>query len=639
MTDPGELTDIGTTGITNIGLSYSPSTVNEQFGQVTGVGSVTVADGSLRYAYSVNLEISQLYTEWARPEGFEYSINATVLPYLKGYGQLPDLWAAMTIDGQLLSEVQDVVEEVYSVSYDKLKSDFDNLLFEWAGVETVPPGGRGNYGDAKEVGFLEQLYGTSLAGPTVNLAATNYFHNIFDQISGELLVRFMAVSGLTQAMDAESADTDLPFQTFLPSGLLFSSIYFDPVDDTLTFSPGRMAGLLDDMWSGNATGIADLIKYSKIILSLDIEYDPTNPSAFTSDLLSSLSPLNVAASCILDVIIHNRSVRLIAGSDSDDALQGSPQTDVITGGKGDDTLAGGSGNDTYVYARDDGNDVITEQAVGGTQDQLVLDGINPGDVTLVRDGGDVTLVVAAGNGAGAGSIRLVQELDDYFDRGVEQIRFADGIVWTQAILRTMVLQHSSTSGNDVITGFNTDDVITGGKGDDTLAGGSGNDTYVYARGDGNDVITEQAVGGTQDQLVLDGINPGDVTLVRDGGDVTLVVAAGNGAGAGSIRLVQELDDYFDRGVEQIRFADGIVWTQAILRTMVLQHSSTSGNDVITGFNTDDVITGGKGDDTLAGGSGNDTTSTPAATATTSSPSRPSVEPRTSSSSTGSTRAT
>ena len=187
-------------------------------------------------------------------------------------------------------------------------------------------------------------------------------------------------------------------------------------------------------------------------------------------------------------------------------------------------------------------------------------------MTLVRDGGDVTLVVAAGNGAGAGSIRLVQELDDYFDRGVEQIRFADGIVWTQAILRTMVLQHSSTSGNDVITGFNTDDVITGGKGDDTLAGGSGNDTYVYARGDGNDVITEQAVGGTQDQIVLDGINPGDVTLVRDGGDVTLVVAAGNGAGAGSIRLVQELDDYFDRGVEQIRFADGTVWTQATLRT-------------------------------------------------------------------------
>src|SRR6185437_4639240 len=190
------------------------------------------------------------------------------------------------------------------------------------------------------------------------------------------------------------------------------------------------------------------------------------------------------------------------------------------------------------------------------------------------------------------------------------IRFDDGTVWTQDTMRLMLLAQASTSGNDTIDGFNTNDVITGGRGDDTLSGGAGDDTYIYNRGDGNDTIIEGPAGNFSDNdtLILHGIAPGEVSLVRNDIDLTLVFAESSpGAGdGGSIHLTNELDDFFAQGVDQIVFDDGTTWTQADLRVMLLAQESTDGNDTITGFNTNDIITGGKGDDTLIGGAGDDT---------------------------------
>jgi Ca2+-binding RTX toxin-like protein len=303
-----------------------------------------------------------------------------------------------------------------------------------------------------------------------------------------------------------------------------------------------------------------------------------------------------------------------ASTSGNDTITGYNTNDVITGGLGDDTLIGGAGDDTYIYNRGDGNDTIIEGTAGNfsTFDTLVLHGINSADVSLVRNGNDCTLVFAESSpGAGdGGSVLLKDELDNWFSQGVEQIKFDDGTVWTQADLRVKVLAQESTSGNDTITGFNTNDIITGGRGDDTLIGGAGDDTYIYNRGDGNDTIIEGWAGNfsTFDTLILHGINTADVSLVRNGNDCTLVFAesaAGAGDG-GSVLLKAELDDFFSQGVEQIKFDDGTIWTQNDLRVMLLAQASTSGNDTITGYNTNDVITGGRGDDTLIGGAGDDT---------------------------------
>ena len=267
------------------------------------------------------------------------------------------------------------------------------------------------------------------------------------------------------------------------------------------------------------------------------------------------------------------------------------------------------GTDSYFYIRGDGADTITETAWGDT-DKLVFVGVTAEQVSLQRSGDDVTLVIAesaAGAGDG-GSIRLVAHFDTAYERGVEQIVFADGVVWTAATMRALVLAQASTAGNDTIVGFATGETLTGGRGNDSLSGGAGNDTYVYNRGDGADTITETSWGGTADRLVLSGVTADQVGLQRSGDDVTLVIAesaAGAGDG-GSIRLVAHFDTAYERGVEQIVFADGVVWTAATMRALVLAQASTAGNDTIVGFATGETLTGGRGNDSLSGGAGNDT---------------------------------
>ena len=57
---------------------------------------------------------------------------------------------------------------------------------------------------------------------------------------------------------------------------------------------------------------------------------------------------------------------------------------------------------------------------------------------------------------------------------------------------TRDLTITGNSKANVILGSYEDDTIYGGKGNDTLQGGSGKDVFVYASGDGNDLIVDYA---------------------------------------------------------------------------------------------------------------------------------------------------
>ncbi|WP_161808066.1 calcium-binding protein, partial [Mesorhizobium sp. 1M-11] len=298
-----------------------------------------------------------------------------------------------------------------------------------------------------------------------------------------------------------------------------------------------------------------------------------------------------------------------ASTAGNDTITGFNSNDVITGGKGNDTLNGAGGNDTYVYVRGDGNDTIVEDLDNGYDDCLVFSDINPADVSLVRNGNDVTIVIAESSpGAGdGGSVLLKDLLDERVSRGVEKVVFADGTAWTKVQIITKLISHAGTPGDDNITGMGANEVISGGKGNDTLNGAGGDDIYVYARGDGHDTIVEYLNNGYDDRLVFTDINPADVSLVRNGNDVTIVIAeSAPGAGdGGSVLLRDTLNDRYGQGVDKVVFADGTTWIGADLRVKLLAQASTAGNDTITGFNVADTITGGAGNDTIDGAEGDD----------------------------------
>jgi Ca2+-binding RTX toxin-like protein len=306
-----------------------------------------------------------------------------------------------------------------------------------------------------------------------------------------------------------------------------------------------------------------------------------------------------------DGTIWNRSQiqagsSLLQGTSGADTITGTDGDDNIAGKGGDDTLLGGYGNDTYVYAAGDGNDLIRDIGYNFNNDVLKLTNLNAADVTFARsiaDTNDLLINITA-----TGEVITV---DDHFlgtATGLEQIQFADGTIWNRSQIQA-VAWLQGTPGADTITGTDGDDTILGKGGADTLLGGYGNDTYVYASGDGNDLIRDIGFNFNNDVLKLTNLNASDVTFGRSAADTNDLLI--NITATGETITV---DDHFlgtATGLEQIQFANGTTWNRSQIQAAAWLQG-TSGADTITGTDGDDIIAGKGGDDTLLGGYGNDT---------------------------------
>lgn len=58
--------------------------------------------------------------------------------------------------------------------------------------------------------------------------------------------------------------------------------------------------------------------------------------------------------------------------------------------------------------------------------------------------------------------------------------------------------------DDILSGTSQDDTLIGGSGNDKLYGGAGNDTYVFAKGHGKDLISDE--GGEADTIQFLDVN-------------------------------------------------------------------------------------------------------------------------------------
>lgn len=352
---------------------------------------------------------------------------------------------------------------------------------------------------------------------------------------------------------------------------------------------------------------------------------------------------------------------LYGGADND-TLYGSSGNDTLAGESGNDILEGSYGNDTYLFNIGDGDDVIYDSDVSGaSQDKIIFgSGITKEGVTLQRDGDNLVFTFA-----GSTDTLTIERYFSQYGRvsgwsqpyvgisgnKIEQIQFADGVVWNNETVIEKVAHVLGTSGADALTGIegqqsklsglDGDDLLTaasygdyldggsgndtlngsygqdtlrGGTGNDTLIGGVGSDTYEFSLGDGHDTIYDGDSSYAVDTISFtEGIEASSVTAVRDGNDIVLKI---NGGATDSITI----QDYFSgvlqgsgyhygigvNKVERIKFADGTIWDTASLEDQFRYITGTSGNDILSGYETDDIITAQDGDDTIHAGLGNDT---------------------------------
>jgi Ca2+-binding RTX toxin-like protein len=271
-----------------------------------------------------------------------------------------------------------------------------------------------------------------------------------------------------------------------------------------------------------------------------------------------------------DALTGGQGSNELYGYDGNDSLAGDAGNDFFFGWNGDDSLNGGSGDD--LFYGDTGNDTL----YGGTGNDTLNGGA--GNDTYIIDA-DVDLGIDTINDNSA----PVTDIIDFRSTTTKAITLNLGLTTTQTVatgvqLIMPVANIASVyggTGNDNLTGNNLVNYLMGGIGNDTLAGGEGNDIYLIDA----DVDT-----GIDSIIETGGIDTLDFrSTTTKGVTVNLAINA--------TPLVQTI-------------APGV---QLSMSTTPIEYVyGGTGNDNITGNNSDNYLIGGIGNDSLTGGSGNDT---------------------------------
>lgn len=538
-TEEGELRTLDDLGITQIGTSYEEVDITKNGNDIRQSGTFTM-NGEVRdivdVYFQVNLTNSLYNLE------FEFDESVIGLPGLRGYGQLPALYIAMSLDNDqedpdsLISLVDafsiGAIGDLFTADTSAI-DDVREILFRWAGVEGTVAGSRGVNVNATELAFLEKLTGQPWlqhgAYPNPGYRAGYKLTTAFETVLNHFAATLMAQGAAWDLFEGNERYYDIHKDGFVGvTGLNLSTL-----GDLETTATGlSTTGEKTVFW----TNVVRVIEYAHGIDNLSGAEqtaldDAINNSDGSLDL-ETISGLLISASTWNDIAGTGGADTLTGGSGSDEINAGN-DADTLTGAGGDDFLIGGAGNDVYVYNSGDGDDVIFDTS--GTDKILFGAGIDAGDLTLTRMGSD--LVIDIDNGVDVGQIVIA----DHFvsGRAIDSIDFNGSSTLDLTNINNWVLDGNGNAEtlhgvrvnggpDDIINGNGGNDYIYGHEGDDTLHGNDGAD-YINA-GTGNDIVygddgNDRILAGSGDDTVYGG--DGNDVIYGGFGDNVIHMGAGN----------------------------------------------------------------------------------------------------------------
>jgi hypothetical protein len=162
IADAGELRSLAQWNIVSLSLKTSPAQINQYGNAITETAVFTRGDGTVGKAADVWLQTDPLDSRYVG----SYTLNpaALLLPNLRGYGRLPDLYVAMSQDDTLLQMVRGLANTPLAgaATFD---AQVRGILYRWAGVDKVDPKSRGAYVDARDLMVLEKVNGQPYVAP------------------------------------------------------------------------------------------------------------------------------------------------------------------------------------------------------------------------------------------------------------------------------------------------------------------------------------------------------------------------------------------------------------------------------------------------------------------------------------------
>ena len=612
--DEGELLTLQEAGIAGIGLDYETINEMDEQGNVhTQKGYYIKADGSTALVEDVWFDKDAADTtvvETTLDMDIEISEDVMKLPDIQGKGNQYSLHQAMMLDetGELKRMVESYIAEESS---EIRKSMIPDIIYLWTGVADVDITSRGNYiSDARKLEALEVITGRkfdSAYGTNPVYQAGKYleqaFSKLVDLYYGQLEMQTIYAEEYAEMymnMDVnENGELILDFASVAQKYL--------------------------DKYASDAKEKKHILEFVDNLMLTGID------SCVGRDVINTT--FSVVSTDICNGVKYY----------GDDTIAGTSGDDLLIGETGNDTLRGGNGNDTYVFHLGDGEDTIMENS--GTDTIRFGEGIREEDILVARENNHLSLTNIK-----SGDRIVVEEFFYDVNRQVEKVEFADGNTWSLDDLKDKARYYYGGSGDDRITGYNSNskaptfeddylyggagndtlygqngndelygeegadtlyggngnDVLTGGKGNDTLNGQNGDDTYVFHLGDGQDTIVENS--GTDTIRFGEGIREEDILVARENNHLSLTNVK-----SGDRIVVEEFFYNAGRQIEKVEFADGSSWDIEVLKDKARYYYGGSGDDRLTGYNSnsnaptfeDDYLYGGAGNDTLYGQNGND----------------------------------
>nr|MDJ0945407.1 cadherin domain-containing protein [Kiloniellales bacterium] len=221
-------------------------------------------------------------------------------------------------------------------------------------------------------------------------------------------------------------------------------------------SGGSPVTVIDGVAEVTPAELADLTMTSPegFAGNVDLSVTATSTEAANGDSATTTDTLTI------DIVANDENLDSL-GLSSNDILSGDAGDNTIYGGAGDDTLSGNAGADTLF---------------GGSSDDI-LNGGSGADVLLGGDGDDSL------NGGLDNDLLQGGAGDDSLDGG---------------------------SGVDSIFGGEGNDTLDGGASNDRLYGEGGSDLFIFAEGNGNDLVSG-GQGGWTDVIQLENASGGTPT--------------------------------------------------------------------------------------------------------------------------------
>jgi Ca2+-binding RTX toxin-like protein len=657
VTESGELHSLASLNIASIdlaGIASSTSTISgNPISHVSTVRFTSGATAAIDDAWFVHDNTNSYYTG-----AVTFDTDVIALPALRGYGTLPELQLAMSLDSDLKDLVSDFTENFTLESFadpDELNDAVTEILYTWGGVTGVSEGSRGPDVDSQHLGFLERLvgseflqYGTNpIPLPTAGLILEQTYQTAYNMLFSNLLVQAGAAALFEGSVSYNPAtgmlDGDLTLSEDAIDGLVGIAPSPGAANNAFWVAIGRFlegaVGLdnlsgteltwLDDAvndtdsslhWVNTATIVAAEINGSGTDDTLTGDSNPNTIHGYDgNDILNGADGADTLYGENGHDIIHGGAGNdTLYGGDGNDTIYAEGGNNILYGGGGGNFLGGYTGNDTYYYGG--GDDLIDDPS--GTDQIILPSGITLGDLTISRVSTDNSLSYFTDlliSIDGGGSIQIHGQ---FASSVVETLVFYDTSTLNLATLAPDVLL---TNGNDsfsgtgnasyAVYGFAGNDSIStsgtgahtldGGNGNDALTGGSSsNDTYIASTG--FDTISENY--GTDSIVVPVGFTLDDVTFYRiiDGGGPTnhlgILIE-----GLGQIKVTSHFSSSA-YAVESMHFLEDS--STISLTSLDITTLGTAGNDTLyaptANASANDIIDGREGNDSLNGGAGDDT---------------------------------